>query len=234
MTEIAIVPVERLELAFASRPWPFASERRADIDAYFAKLQRSNPALWNGRVLMLHQHDIRGPVFHGAYLETDFASILAWRHWNFPDAAIKNCFAMGALQGSDGAFLLGVMAAHTSNPGMIYFPAGLPDLTDIDGTRVDLARNLEREVAEETGLVQADFEAEPGWTTVLAGPRIAQIKRLRARETAADRRARILGNLAREPQPELADIRIVRGPADFDPMMPPFVTAFLRHVWSIT
>jgi 8-oxo-dGTP pyrophosphatase MutT (NUDIX family) len=234
MTEIAIVPVERLELAFASRPWPFASERRADIDAYFAKLQRSNPALWNGRVLMLHQHDIRGPVFHGAYLETDFASILAWRHWNFPDAAIKNCFAMGALQGSDGAFLLGVMAAHTSNPGMIYFPAGLPDLTDIDGTRVDLARNLEREVAEETGLVQADFEAEPGWTTVLAGPRIAQIKRLRARETAADLRARILANLAREPQPELADIRIVRGPADFDPEMPPFVTAFLRHVWSIT
>ena len=233
MTEIAIVPVERLELAFASRPWPFASERRADIDAYFAELQRSNPALWNGRVLMLHQHDIRGPVFHGAYLETDFASILAWRHWNFPDAAIKNCFAMGALQGSDGAFLLGVMAAHTSNPGMIYFPAGLPDLTDIDGTRVDLARNLMREVAEETGLVQADFEAEPGWTTVLAGPRIAQIKRLRARETAADLRARILANLAREPQPELADIRIVRGPADFDPMIPPFVTAFLRHAWSI-
>ena len=173
-------------------------------------------------------------MFHGAYLETDFASLLAWRHWNFPDAAIKNCFAMGALQGSDGAFLLGVMGAHTSNPGHVYFPAGLPDLTDIDGTRVDLAHNLMREIGEETGLAQADFEAEPGWTTVLAGPRIAQIKRLRARETAADLRARILANLARESQPELADIRIVRGPADFDPMMPPFVTAFLRHAWSIT
>jgi hypothetical protein len=24
----------------------------------------------------------------------------------------------------------------------------------------------------------------------------------------------------------------VRSPADFDPMMPPFVTAFLIHVWS--
>jgi 8-oxo-dGTP pyrophosphatase MutT (NUDIX family) len=227
------VPIERLELAFASRPWSFASERRADIDAYFAKLQRSNPALWNGRVLMLHRHDIRGPVFHGAYLETDFASLLAWRHWNFPDAAIKNCFAMGALQGSDGAFLLGVMGAHTSNPGMIYFPAGLPDVTDIDGTRVDLARNLMREIGEETGLAQADFDAEPGWSTVLAGPRIAQIKRFRSREPAADLRARILANLAREPQPELADIRIVRGPADFDPMIPPFVTAFLRHAWSI-
>jgi 8-oxo-dGTP pyrophosphatase MutT (NUDIX family) len=233
MREISIMPIERLELAFASRPWPFASERRADIDAHFAQLQRSNPALWNGRVLMLHQHEIRTTVFHGAYLDTDFASLLAWRHWNFPDAAIKNCFAMGALQAADGAFLLGVMAAHTSNPGMIYFPAGLPDLSDIDDARVDLARNLMREVGEETGLGQPDFEAEPGWTTVLAGPRIAQMKRLRARETAADLRARILANLAREPQPELADIRIVRGPADFDPMMPPFVTAFLRHVWSI-
>jgi 8-oxo-dGTP pyrophosphatase MutT (NUDIX family) len=233
MTEITIMPIERLELAFASRPWPFASERRADIDAHFAELQRSNPALWNGRVLMLHQHAIRAAVFHGSYLETDFASLLAWRHWNFPDAAIKNCFAMGALQGADGAFLLGVMAAHTSNPGMIYFPAGLPDSSDIDGARVDLARNVMREVREETGLVEADFEAEPGWTTVLAGPRIAHIKRLRARETATDLRARILANLAQEPQPELADIRIARGPADFDPMMPSFVTAFLRHVWSI-
>ena len=233
MTEITIMPIERLELAFAVRPWPFASERRADIDAHFAQLQRSNPALWNGRVLMLHQYEIRTTVFHGSYLETDFASLLAWRHWNFPDAAIKNCFAMGALQAADGAFLLGVMAAHTSNPGMIYFPAGLPDLSDIDDARVDLARNVMREVGEETGLGQADFEAEPGWTTVFAGPRIAHIKRLRARETAADLRRRVLANLAHEPQPELADIRIVRGPADFDPMMPPFVTAFLRHVWSI-
>jgi len=232
MTAITIVPVERLELVYAPRPWPFADERRAEIDAHFAELQRSNPALWNGRVLMLHGHDIRGPVFHGAYLETDFASLLAWRHWNFPDPAIRNCFAMGALQGSDGAFLLGVMGAHTSNPGYVYFPAGLPDRNDIDGPRVDLARNLMREVGEETGLVAADFDAEPGWTTVLAGPRIAQIKRLRVREPAADLRRRILAHLAQEAQPELADIRIVREPADFDPMMPPFVTAFLHHVWS--
>ena len=150
MTEIAIVPIERLELAFAPRPWPFARERRADIDAHFAEQQRSNPALWNGRMLMMYQHEIRATVFHGTYLETDFASMLAWRHWNFPDAGIRNCFAMGALQGSDGAFLLGVMSAHTSNPGYVYFPAGLPVLSDIDGARVDLARMLTREVGEET------------------------------------------------------------------------------------
>ena len=229
---IEIVPIERLNIAFAPRPWPFASERRGEIDAHFDVLRRSNPALWNGRVLMLYEHSIRGAVFHGTCLETDFASMLAWRHWDFPDAYVRNCFAMGALQASDGAFLLGVMAAHTSSPGMIYFPAGLPDLSDIDGARVDLTRNVMREIGEETGLTRADFEAEEGWTAVLAGPRIAQIKMLRVRETAPALRERILAHLASEAQPELADIRIVRGPADFEAMMPPFVTAFLSHVWS--
>jgi 8-oxo-dGTP pyrophosphatase MutT (NUDIX family) len=229
---IEIVPVERLELAFAPRPWPFANERRAEIDAHFDALQRSNPMFWNGRMLLLYQHAIRGAVFHGAYLETDFASMLAWRHWGFPDAGMKNCFALGALQCSDGAFVLGVMGAHTANAGRIYFPAGVPDLSDVDGARVDLTHNVMREVREETGLTAADFEAEDGWTTVLAGPRIAQVKLLRVCETAAELRARILAHLASETQPELADIRIVRSAADFDPMMPPFVTAFLTHVWG--
>jgi hypothetical protein len=89
-------------------------------------------------------------------------------------------------------------------------------------------------VAEETGLAPEDFEAQPGWITVLAGARIAQIKLLQARETAAALAARIRAHLDREHEPELADVRVVRGPADFDPMMPEFVTAFLTHTWSKT
>jgi hypothetical protein len=232
MSEITIVPVERLELVFAPRPWPFASERRAEIDAHFAALRRSNPALWNGRVLMLYEHAIKEGVFHGAYLETDFASLLAWRHWDAPDPDVRSCFAMGALRGSDGAFLLGVMGVRNSTAGQIYFPAGVPDPSDIHGGRVDLAHNVMREVGEETGLAAGDFDLAPGWITVLAGPRIAQMKMLRARETAAALRARILAHLANEAQPELADVRIVRGPQDFDPMMPAFQTAFLAHVWA--
>ncbi len=176
--ETIVVPVERLELAFAPRPWPFARERCDEIVAYFTALRRVNPALWNGRVLMLHEHAIR------------------------------------------------------DNAGWIYFPAGVPDLSDVDGSQVDLARSLMRETSEETGLVAAEFEAEQGWTTVLAGARIAQIKILRAQEPAASLRGRILAHVARESQPELADVRVVRGPADFDRMMPPYVTAFLLHVWK--
>ena len=51
--------VDRLELAYKPKPWAFASERRAEIDAYFAKRQRENPALWNGRVLLLYHQVVQ-------------------------------------------------------------------------------------------------------------------------------------------------------------------------------
>jgi 8-oxo-dGTP pyrophosphatase MutT (NUDIX family) len=232
ITDIPIVRVERLDTRFAPRPWPFADARRADIDRHFAALKSAQPALWNGRVLLLHDHAVEGTLFRGAYLETDFASFIAWRDWDFPDRAIRNCFSLGALRGSDGGFLLGVMGAHTVNAGKIYFPAGTPDPDDIVGEDVDLAGSVWRELAEETGLVRADLAAEDGWLCVLAGARIALVKILQARETAELLRRRILAHLARERAPELADIRVVRGPADFDPMMPLFVTAFLAYIWS--
>jgi hypothetical protein len=227
-----IVPVERLELALTPRVWEFASQRRAEIDACFAALRRDNPALWNGRVLMLHEYRITGGTFHGAYFATDFASMLAWRHWDFPDRQVKNCFAMGALRASDGAFVLGVMAAHTANAGWIYFPAGVPDFSDVDGSHIDFGKNLAREMNEETGLAASDYKAEQAWTTVLAGARIAQIKILRSAETASSLRERILAHMRRQAQPELTGVRVVRSPADLDPMMPPYVTAFLRYVWE--
>ena len=66
---------------------------------------------------------------------------------------------------------------------------------------------------------------------MLAGPRIALMKVLPSRETAAALHRRILAYLAGQRQPELSDIRIVRGRADVEVMMPPFVTAFLSHMW---
>jgi hypothetical protein len=232
MTEIAIVRTERLELAFAPRPWPFAIERRAEIDRHFAEVQRRQPAIWNGRILVLHEHAIEDAVFRGAYLETDYASLIAWRDWDFPAADIKNCFAMAAIRGADGPFLLGIQGAHTAGAGKIYFVAGTPDPSDIVDGAVSLDGNLWREVAEEAGLAAGDFEAEPGWHTVFAGPRIAQIKVLRARQSARELRARILEHLARETQPELDGIAIAGGAADLDPRMPDFVAAFLNHAWA--
>src|SRR4051812_25776635 len=120
MTEPRVVALSRLELTFTPKVWAFACDRRAEIDAHFARRQAANPHLWNGRVLLLHEQALVGDVFRGAYLETDYASFLAWRDWDFPDRTMTNCFALGALRSADSAFLLGVMASHTANAGKIY------------------------------------------------------------------------------------------------------------------
>lgn len=227
-----ILEIERLDLRFAPRPWAFAEERRREIDAHFAALQRARPALWNGRVLLQHRHEIAGGVLRGDYLETDFASFIAWRDWGAPDRSVTNCFALGAVLSADGAFLLGEMGAHTANAGRVYFPGGTPDPSDVVEGRVDLEGSVRRELLEETGLAEADFRADPTWFAVLAGPRIALIKVLRAAETAAALRARVLRHIAADPEAELAGVRLVRSLADLDPQMPSFVQAFLMHFWS--
>jgi 8-oxo-dGTP pyrophosphatase MutT (NUDIX family) len=230
---VTVIHLDRVQLAFAPKPWAFADARRAEIDAYFEVLKREKPAIWNGRVLLMHEYAIADGVFRGRYLETDYASFAAWRHWGRPAAAVCDCFGAAAIAAADGAFLLGVMGPHTANAGRIYFPCGTPDPDDIVGKRVDLDASVRRELKEETGLDIAEFAAEPGWSTVIDLPLIAHIKVLRSGQSAETLRARVLDHLARVRQPELADIRIVRGPGDFDPAMPRFVTAFLAQRFAV-
>jgi 8-oxo-dGTP pyrophosphatase MutT (NUDIX family) len=232
MSRPSIVPIDHLELAFAARRWAFADRRRAEIDAHFAARRRQTPELWNGRVLVLHEAEVAGRTLRGTFSETDFASLMAWRDWGFPTADAVNCFAAAALRTFDGAFLLGVMGSHTANAGQAYFPCGTPDLQDVSGDRVDLDHSVMREVAEETGLLAQDGTAAAGWQAVVSARCIALVKRLQLSERAEVMRARILGHLATESQPELVDIRIVRGPADVAACMPEYVTAFLAHAWA--
>lgn len=233
MTQDPIVfQVDRLELTFKPRRWPFADDRRAEIDAYFAARQRENPALWNGRVLLLHHQVVQDGVFRGDFLETDYASFLAWKAWGCPPAGVHNCFAAAAVFGQDGGVLLGVMNAHTANAGRIYFPCGTPDHNDIVAGQVDFDGSVRRELQEETGIDVAALTPEPGWTVVADGALIAHVKRFRAHEPCDVLCARALDHIAHEQKPELCDIRVVRTLASVDPAMPRFVTAFLAQHFS--
>jgi hypothetical protein len=232
MPDTYIVPVDHLDVGVAPFRWSFAEARRDDIAAYFAARRRLTPQLWNGRVLLMRDFAIVNGTLRGTYFEVGFADFMAWRDWDFPDPAVVNCFSMGALRASDGAYLLGVMSDHTANAGRIYFPAGTPDLDDVRGETVDLLGNVMREIAEETGLTAADFAVTPGWDAVVAGPRVALMKRIDVSQPAGEVRKRVLRHLAGEQQPELSDVRIVHSVADFDPNMPRFVTAYLSRMWS--
>ena len=219
--------VTGLDLAFRPRPWPFAEGRRADIDAHFAARRREKP-IWNGRVLLARNPVFTQGRFSADYFETDFASFLTWRDWGFPDPDVFNGFGMGALRSSDGAFLLGEMGRHTSNAGRIYFPSGTPDPDDISGGTVDIAGSVAREVEEETGLTSTDYRPAPRWDCVVSGAAIAMIRILEVDIAGEQLRGRIEANLARQQQPELCAVHLVRDVRDLTPAMPRFVVAFIE------
>ncbi len=70
VTDVRVVRIARLDMAFAPRPWPFAELRRAEINANFARSKAERPALFNGQVLVLYEHTVEGAVFRGSCLQT--------------------------------------------------------------------------------------------------------------------------------------------------------------------
>ncbi|MDI3561662.1 NUDIX hydrolase [Bradyrhizobium sp. Arg816] len=232
MTSLVIHRVTTLDLAVRPIAWPFAEERRAEIAAHFAEKQRERPKMWNGRVLLGRDAVFTDGHLAATYFETDFASFLAWRDWGFPDKAVFNGFGMGALRASDGAFIMGEMAQHTANAGRIYFPSGTPDLDDVSDGALDIPGSVIRELGEETGLTAADYRTQPDWHCVVTGPSIAMIQIINLDMPGDVAQARIEANLAREADPELSAIHLVRGMSDLTPSMPRFVTAFVEQQFA--
>jgi 8-oxo-dGTP pyrophosphatase MutT (NUDIX family) len=228
--DVVIHRVTTLDLTLEPFAWPFASKRRAEIDAHFAASRRQKPRLWNGRILLGRRPSFDEGRFSASYFETDFASLLAWRDWGFPDRdGVFNGFGMGALRCADGAFVLGEMAAHTANAGRIYFPSGTPDLSDVKGNMVDLDGSVARELEEETGLTPADYLPAAYWDCVVSDVSIAMMRTLRIDASGEAVKARIEASLARQAHPELSAIHLVRATSDLTQNMPRFATAFITQ-----
>lgn len=230
MSEPRIVELDDIDCRFEPLPWAFAEDNREAISAHWREVVAKKPAIFNGKILLMHRWEIVGRSFRGAYLMADYASFLAWRDFGTPGEPRWNCFAMAALQAADGAYLLGEMAEHTSNAGAIYFAAGTPDPSDLDGDIVNLAGSVTRELEEETGVSPADITIAQGWTAVFHGPRIAMMKSVRSPLQALELKENIENFLAQDPMPELARMHIVARPTDMlADRMPAFQQAYLSH-----
>ena len=228
--DVVVTPVSAIEARRLDEDWPWARDNRELVAAHWRRLTAGNPALFNGRVLVRRRQVLAEGRLSLGYVETDYASFIAFRDHGFPDPATGNSFAMAALKASDGAYILGRMAGHTANAGKTYFPAGTPDPDDVlpDGT-VDLGGSVLRELEEETGLKPGDVEVTDRWVATFAGARTALMREVGAPRPAKEVRALIRDFLAHEKRPELSDVCIVRTIDDIDPeAMPPFMQAYLR------
>lgn len=226
-----ITDVARIAARLEAHDWSFSHQRRADIDAHWARTKAGKPRIFNGKVLLQHACEFSGEVFHARYFETDYADFIAWIHFGYPPPPMRNGFAMAALRANDGAYLLGVMSEHTVNAGRIYFAAGTPDREDVrpDGS-IDLEGSAERELIEETGLKADEIAMGEGWTVVLDKVSAACIRPARIDLPGEEARRLILSRIAGEPHPELSDIHLVRSPADLLPdRIPRYVLRYLER-----
>ncbi len=119
---VHIVEVAELDLAFEPRPWQFAQTHAEAVATRWARLRKEKPEVYNGRVLLMRRWALApringGLKLEGDYFEVDYADFVAWRPIGDSIEPVFNCFAMAALRGADGAFLLGEMAPHTTNGG---------------------------------------------------------------------------------------------------------------------
>ena len=201
---------------------------------HWARLCREKPELYNGRVLLMRRWALTPRIdgrlrLEGDYFEADFADYVAWHAIDDSNEPSVNCFAMAALRGADGAFLLGEMAPHTMNGGKIYFPSGIPEPSDVVDGKVDLSASACRELLEETGVRAEETIIGPTWTVVFAERRIACIKPMTLPVSADKAKSRIEAFLACEALPELTRVYIVRRASDIDEArMPVFVSTYLR------
>ncbi len=229
--------IDGIDIAVEARDWRFAIDEAPAIDRHWGKLSEKNPRLFNGRVFLNFERRVEAEgarrILRGAASEVEYKAFLAWRDFGFPDAEVRNCFAMAALMSADGAFMLGRMNDHTANAGRIYFPAGTPDPDDVKGDKLDLEGSVLRELLEETGIAADEVTLAPDWTVVFDGPRIACMKITHLNLAAADIEARFKDFIAAQSTPELVALHAVFSMRDFDEeRMPAFTLRYLRHALS--
>ena len=234
MNPPSITPLAALDIRCEDRRWPWAEANADAIDAFWAEATAKQPALFDGPVFMFAEPRIEGGTFHAVAFQTSFSRLLYVKRHGFPDSDVVNGFALGALRAADGAFLLGVMGPHTANGGQSYFPAGTPDPKDrqIDGT-LDLKGSVVREIAEETGLQQTEYEMGEGWVLVEDGGLFAFLPPVKLKDPASEVRSRMLARMKNMEDQELSDIYVARGLEDIDEQrMPRFTQAFLRWAFQ--
>jgi 8-oxo-dGTP pyrophosphatase MutT (NUDIX family) len=226
---IRVEPITSLDLRLSAEPWRFAAENGPAIGTHWDKVLAAKPTLWNGRTLLCRKARIECGQFTAEFVETDYASFVAWRDWGRPDASVINCFGVPAVFSSDGALLIGVMGHWTLNGGRAYPPSGTLEPRDVrpDGT-VDVLGNMKSELLEETGLDLA--EAQPGtMAAIFEGPRLAIVQRHDFPLSFAEIEQRFTAHKAVDQHPELERIEPVWKGGSADHRMPDFVAEIIRH-----
>jgi len=149
-----VMLVNNVAVQLEGAPWPFATQNRTKISAFWQIEQQRHPHFYDGQVHVMTSWEIRGAqnsaaAFIGNLCRTNFASFL---YWKASDAHSQNevDFSGGAaLLCPDGALLMVLTGDHTIAPGTLEFPSGFVEVSDFEDNKLNFDRHVEREVTEE-------------------------------------------------------------------------------------
>lgn len=233
-TQARCVRIKSCALRASDWTWPLAQAHAAEIEADWQRRHAQIPTMFNGVTYLTCSHTLEGAAFDATLFKSDFRTLLYWRAR--PDAArepVRETFGSSLIRSAEGHLLLGQQGPGQLNSGRIYPPGGLIDGDDVRDGAIDIDASIARELGEETGLSVAELERVPGYLLAFTGLKIAIGIEWRSAVPAAELRARILGFVRSQPEPELADIVTVASHADIDEVrMPPHALAYVRTLLS--
>jgi len=232
-TEGTVVRVTGCAFDLAPEAWPFAARHKHEIAAHWEQRRSERPKLYDGVVHLLRNSTIEHNVFTATFLRTDFKSFLYWRALGYPDAGVRDGFGSAVIRSAEWHVLLGRQSTGNINEGLAYPPGGFIDERDVRDGVVDIDAATARELLEETGLQPNDLARTPGYLVTSSGPHVSIAVEWHSALPSDLLKAHILDHVRRHPEPELADVAIVRSRSDINAyMMPEFATALLSALFA--
>ncbi|WP_157015767.1 NUDIX hydrolase [Mesorhizobium xinjiangense] len=208
-----ILPVDEVGVRLDPGPHPFETANRAAIEANWRREKAANPALFDGKVVLLAQLSYRAGRIEGRCHLVRYATFLHWRSVK-PVASAEHTYAHAMLAAADGALVAVRMGAHTANAGRVYFAAGSFEEADFSGAVADADFNMAREVREETGLDITRGERENRLHAYSDETGTVLFRRYHLAEDAESIAGRIRAFVASESDPEIEGPVIIRTPND--------------------
>jgi 8-oxo-dGTP pyrophosphatase MutT (NUDIX family) len=222
-----VLPVEQVEVRLDPRPHPFEEAHQAAIESNWARETAANPALFDGRMALLSRLSYRNGRIDGVCHAVRYATFLHWRRVR-PTRGAGHAFAHAMPVTSDGLLVAARMGRRTANPGRVYFAAGSFEPDDFRDGKVDLDRNMAREVAEETGLEIGGLDRDASCHAWSGDAGTVIFRRYRLPMTAAAAEAAIRAFIAAETDPEIEEPVLIRSAADLPQGLSPHMRPLIE------
>lgn len=216
--------VQQVRAQLAGAQWEFARQQHEAIAADWQQRLQRKPQLFNGEVLMSQPPRFDDTAAALPLFTARYAELLYWQDHPPGSDGVRLPYAVPVPVTRDGGLVLGVMAAHTANAGMSYFPSGTLSGEDVaaDGT-VDLHRAMLREIVEECGFAPSLLCTAGDWLMLETARSLACFVPVCIALDDAQVLAAFTAHAARSPGHELDALRIVHARADLAGLELPIV-----------